>query len=160
MARLLCEHRRGDPLVRKTEHDPAGLELIDRAIPAEERIPQPNVTLEVATRARAIGVAPRAQRRSVDVRHDVNVRKRVAPFRERPARRVPVHCPVEVGGLARLKERPHEVQLEGIGVDDDESVAGLALEHIVPSRDIALEPERRGRMRVGRNARVIREGFQ
>jgi len=52
------------------------------------------------------------------------------------------------------------VELQRICVDDDEPVAALAIEHLIPPRDVSLDPESRGGIDIGRDGGVIRERFQ
>src|SRR5438309_8200711 len=153
----LREQIRREATGRKPEQHTAGFEPIDRVVPPEQRVTQLDVALEVPPRARRIGVASCAERRGVEVRHEEEIRQRVAAGREALARGVALHGPLELAGLSRLEERPDVMELERIGVDDNQTISGLSFEDVLPPRNVSLDPEERGRTRLGRHGRVIGE---
>src|SRR5204863_3549009 len=110
---------------------------------------------EVAARARRIGAAPIAQLFSWDVGDEHDVGERVLAGAERLARRVALSGPLALRRRARAPLRPDVVELQRIGVDDDEAVAVLELQYLSPPGDVALDPEARSHLDVRRNGRVI-----
>src|SRR2546428_9147644 len=118
------------------------------------------MALEVGARARRVRVASRAERCDVDVRNEEDIGERVAARRERVARGIALHRPLQLADLAAAEERPDEMELERIRVDDDESIARLPREDLLPSRDVPLDPESRGGLRLSGNDGVVRQRFE
>jgi hypothetical protein len=111
-------------------------------------------------RALAVGVPPAPQLVHRDVGDEEEIGERVATGGERLARDVPLELPFALRGLAGLPQRPDVMELERIRVDDDEAVASLLLEHLVPSGHVAFDPEARRRLCIDRHGGVIGKSFE
>ena len=71
-----------------------------------------HMPLEATTRARRVSVATSAQRRLVDLRHEVQIGERVFAGAERFARCLALEIPFELRHLARAPECPDVMKLE------------------------------------------------
>src|SRR6266480_3235052 len=147
-ALAFCDELRRDAVGWKTEDDPAWLEPIDRSIPADGRVAELDVDLEVPPGASGVCIAAGAQGAGVNIGDEHYVRERIAAGGECITRRIALEGPLELSRLTGPPKGPDVVELERVRVDDDESVARLPLDDIVPTLDVSIHPESRRGLRV------------